>query len=241
MKIKDYKSRILNIAKGKISESIFFYFCEQNEIPVNTRKCQTPFYIPDKRDFILGREEWDIKNLFLVHKSPILSTDEYLNLPALIPSRGDWDQWSKKDNCIHAPETESVCYLFSFMKGWEDGSPFLNIELSEEQNIFLGNLIVETKKTDIPYTEKWFWSKMAEKGQGNHFKFDLKFHPELILCGIAQEKDFIKFIDLMPQSFQNNIFKTRIKNRGIELKHLSSFVSLYPHLEEKINCGKILN
>ena len=60
MRLRDIQSRITNIVKGKISEKLFIHFCEQNEIPVQTEKCQTPFYLPDKRDFILGREEWDI-------------------------------------------------------------------------------------------------------------------------------------------------------------------------------------
>ena len=59
MRLRDIQSRITNIVEGKISEKLFIHFCEQNEIPVQTEKCQTPFYLPDKRDFILGREEWN--------------------------------------------------------------------------------------------------------------------------------------------------------------------------------------
>ena len=119
MNLLDIESRITNIAKGKISEKIFLHFCDLDKIPVKTNNCETPFYLPDKRDFILGREEWDIKNNFLRHDGDILSTEDYLNLPGLVPNRGSWDQWSKKNSCLHAPETESVCYLFSFMKGWK--------------------------------------------------------------------------------------------------------------------------
>ena len=110
MNLIDIQSRITNIAKGKISENIFLHFCDLNEILVNTKNCETPFYLPDKRDFILGREEWDIKNNFLRHDGDILLTEDYLNLPGLVPNRGSWDQWSKKNSCLHAPETESVCY-----------------------------------------------------------------------------------------------------------------------------------
>ena len=79
MNLLDIESRITNIAKGKISEKIFLHFCDLNEIPVKTKNCETPFYLPDKRDFILGREEWDIKNNFLRHDGDILLTEDYLN------------------------------------------------------------------------------------------------------------------------------------------------------------------
>ena len=241
MRLRDIQSRITNIAKGKISEKLFIHFCEQNEIPVQTEKCQTPFYLPDKRDFILGREEWDIKNNFLRHDEAILASDQYLNLPALIPNRGGWDQWSKKNKCLHAPETESVCYLFSFMKGWKRKMPFLSIELKDDQSAFLIKLIQSSRNRERPYKEKWFWSRMTDMGNGIPFKYQLNFHPELILCGLAQEKDFPRFIDLKPQSFQNGLFKTRIKNRGIDIKELSSFLTLYPRLGENMKCGVLLD
>jgi hypothetical protein len=241
MNLRDYKSRITNIAKGKLSENLFILFCEENEIPVQTEKCQTPFFIPDKRDFILGREEWDIKNNFLKHDDPVLSKNEYLHLPGLIPNRGTWDQWSKKRDCLHAPETDSVCYLFSFMKGWEGDNPFLSIDLSNEQTAFLSYLVKSRDQYKKPYMEDWFWEKMNEKGNGHPYKIQMNFHPEMVICGIAQKKDFDRFYELKPQSFSNGIFKTRIKNMGIQIKDLSSFITLYPRLNEKIKCGVILD
>ncbi len=116
MSLRDIQSRITNIAKGKISEKLFLHFCDQNEIPVQTEKCKTSFYEPDKRDFILGREEWDIKNNFLRHDEAILSSGQYLKLPALIPNRGNWDQWSKKDKCRQATGSEVVCIMFLIMQ-----------------------------------------------------------------------------------------------------------------------------
>lgn len=241
MKLRDIRSRITNIAKGKISEKIFLHFCEQNAIPVQTEKCQTPFYLPDKKDFIMGREEWDIKNNFLRHTGPILSLDNYLNLPALIPNRGEWDQWTKKDICLHTPETETVCYLFSFMKGWEGRAPFLSIELTDDQISFISELSTHRKNKETPYTEDWFWTKMTTLGDGNPFNYHLNFHSELILCGVAQKKDFIHFKKLIPQNFQNGLFQTRINNMGLEIKNLSSFLTFYPRLAEKMDCGIILD
>ena len=241
MKIKDIQSRITNIAKGKISEKLFIYFCELNEIPIQTDRCQTPFYKPDKRDFILGREEWDIKNNFLHHDGPILHSEQYLNLPALIPNRGPWDQWSKKDQCYHIPITETVCYLFSFMKGWEGKLPFLSVILTDQQNAFILKLIQLAKIRDDPIEEKIFWAEMMKLGSGTPFNYQLNFHPELILCGLAQEKDFPRFNDLKPQNFQNGLFKTRIQNKGIKIKYLSSFLTLYPRLKEKMEGGVLID
>jgi len=241
MKLRDLTSRITNIAKGKISEMIFTTFCEENDIPIQTEKCQTPFYEPDKRDFILGREEWDIKNNFLKHDNPILTHTNYLEFPALIPNRGNWDQWSKRKEYLHAPETNSVCYLFSFMKGWEGKQPFLSIALTDEQLSFLTFLVKSRNQYKKPYTQDWFWEKMHEKGSGTPYTFQLNFHPELVLCGIAQEKEFINFKHLEPQSFCDGVFKTRIKNKGTQIKNLSSFLTLYPRLKEKMKCGDILD
>lgn len=241
MKLQNVESRILNIAKGKLSENIFFTFCNLNEIPISLNQCSTPFYEPDKRDFILGREEWDIKNNFIYKGADELSVDDYLNLPALIPNRGQWDQWTKKDHCIHEPITESVCFLFSFMNGVKDGTAFLSISLTQEQLEFLIYLMKSVGKYDKPFKEKWFWQKMKEKGQSNSFLFELNFHPELIICGMAQPKDFSKFQSIAPQSFQGGLFKTRIKNQGVPMNQLTSFVHLYPGLIEKMKSGTLMS
>lgn len=241
MNLRGLTARLTNIAKGKLSEKLFQSFCDANDIPIQTEKCQTPFYKPDNRDFILGREEWDIKNNFLKHPEPLLGQTEYLELPALIPNRGEWDQWSKRKEHLHTPETESVCYLFSFMKGWEGKQPFLSITLTDEQIAFLTFLVKTRNQYKKPYTEEWFWEKMHDKGKGTPYKFQLNFHPELVLCGIAQEKDFNKFKTLEPQSFYDGVFRTRIKNKGIQIKELSSFLTLYPRLKENMKNGVILD
>jgi len=240
MKLKQVESRVLNIAKGKLSEELFYTFCYFNEIPISTDLCTTPFHLPDKRDFILGREEWDIKNNFLSSFEHILTQNDYLSLPALIPNRGDWDQWSKRKTCIHGPETESVNYLFSFMNGFRDGKPFLTLSLTESQIEFIMYLLAEVKKYKSPYEASWFWEKMQTKGNGKPFRFSVNFHPELVICGMAEPKDFEKFTLLNPQSFHKDLFKTRIQNMGVPIHLLQSFVNLYPRLKEQIKSGELL-
>ena len=198
MELRQIESRVLNIAKGKLSEEIFFTFCHLNEIPISTELCSTPFHLPDKRDFILGREEWDIKNNFLSYDDDQLSSDDYLSLPALIPNRGDWDQWSKRNTCVHEPTTDSVNYLFSFMKGKSSQYPFLSLSLHKSQLEFLNYLMLKVKQFKKPYEASWFWEKMQQKGKGNPFDYSVKFHPELVISGIAEPKDFDNFTLLKP-------------------------------------------
>ena len=127
------------------------------------------------------------------------------------------------------------------MKGWKGKVPFISIGISDDQSSFLIKLIQSSRIKENPYQEKWFWSKMTKLGNGIPFTYLLNFHPELVLCGLAQEKDFSRFIDLKPQLFQKGIFKTRIKNKGIAIKELSSFLSLYPRLRENMKCGVLLD
>ena len=212
MQLVDVESRITNIAKGKLSEKFFIHFCRVNEIPINTDSCQTQFHLPDKRDFILGREEWDIKNNFLHYDQPILPVNSYLDLPALIPHRGKWDQWTKRKECLHHPETESVCFLFSFMKGWTSKKPFMSIGLSKEQVSFLRGLCKSYKGKYEPCDENWFWIKMSAKGTGKPFQLNLLFNPELLICSYADKKHFTLFEDVYLKTFLKGVFKTRIKN-----------------------------
>jgi hypothetical protein len=54
MELKETSTRIVNIAKVKLSETLFIHFCRANEILLRIDTCQTPFYQPDRRDFILA-------------------------------------------------------------------------------------------------------------------------------------------------------------------------------------------
>ena len=62
MRLRNRNLQIFNIAKGKIAEGLFKFFCQANNIPADFEKCQTPFYQIDHRDFLLQDAEWDQKN-----------------------------------------------------------------------------------------------------------------------------------------------------------------------------------
>ena len=43
MRIPNHEKRAFNIAKGKIAEGLFKWFCKTNHIKVNFESCETPF------------------------------------------------------------------------------------------------------------------------------------------------------------------------------------------------------
>ena len=114
MEIPDLQRKILNIAKGKIAEGLFQYFCTQNDIPADFKSCETPFYQADHRDFILIGKEWDIKNNFLYHQGIVLNDHHYVDLPALIPNRGNWDQWGKR-LIQKSNQTSATGFVFTYL------------------------------------------------------------------------------------------------------------------------------
>jgi len=97
MGIRDLNRKILNIAKGKFAENVFDFFLNSEGVEINRQITTTPFYQSDNRDFIFNNFEWDIKNNYLSHHGDFLDLDEYLDLPALVPNRGEWDQWGKRE------------------------------------------------------------------------------------------------------------------------------------------------
>jgi len=245
MKINDLSKRIINIAKGKLSEIIFKEFCINNDIPIKVDLCETPFYMPDKKDFILGNEEWDLKNNFLYHDGPILMSSEYMQLPAFVPNRGKWDQWSKKNILLHPTECDESIFLFSFMKGWDlkdkkRDNPFLSFQITKDQSVFLESLQrkYQRKKFDqSPIKISWFWEQMKERSSDYIYHSNLAFRPALILMGYSSKKEWKQFDAISPNTFKSNYFSIRIKNMGASFLNLKSFISLYPHLYEKMTFG----
>lgn len=89
MGISSERQRILNIAKGKIAEALYWFFCKHNQIRPDFKSCATEFWDVYKRDFLLNGYEWDIKNNFIYHKGD--HPGNYVHLPALIPNRFECD------------------------------------------------------------------------------------------------------------------------------------------------------
>lgn len=242
MSIPDFKKRAKNIAKGKIAEALFALFCRANNIEADFGACATPFWTVDNRDFLLNGYEWDIKNNFYYYSGDIYS-GKYTHFPALIPNRYDGDQWSKRD-CSRHLGANGVKFLFSFLKGAdlendERGQEFLDINLSQDQL----NLISRLHKyyngqpqQKRPFSEEKFWTRF---GNGDTSLFTLHNRPSLVITAVAGEGEWDKFQNTDPTKFLNGTICTKITNKTCPISQLPSFLSLYPHLREKIVLGHI--
>ena len=235
MDISNIEQRIINIAKGKIAEGLFKEYCKKQGININDKECTTPFYKADKRDFVLNGFEWDIKNNFLYHKDDVLNTSEYLNLPALIPNRGKWDQWEKRNRKL-IPESKAVVFLFTFLKNldsYQRNRNFINLVLTENQKQFIIAIYNKHKSLRFdyaPYTEEWYWNEFFNNSNQKKIFYSVIHYPKLIITGIAIEKSWDKFVDLPPTKISNGAMKTIIKNKACRISKLSSFQSYLGNL-----------
>ncbi len=199
MKIPNEEQRALNIAKGKIAEYLFQYYCVQNRIPADFKSCTTPFYQIDKKDFILNGREWDIKNNFIYYEGDKFP-HPYTHLPALVPNRHKKDQWSQK---------ETANYLFTFIKGAELKAgkrikEFLNLKMNQKQQDFLRELYDTfhgLPQKAQPFEKGWFQKEY--KVLGTHPLFELNFRPNLIITGFANPHSYDLFENCGPNEADN--------------------------------------
>lgn len=266
MRLRDDKKRALNIAKGKIAENLFKFFCENNNIYPDFDACATPFWDVDNRDFILRGNEWDIKNNFYYESKYGIS--KYTDLPALVPNRFPGDQWSKRNENIQIG-SNGVEFLFTFLKGADllnngnRGNEFLDITLNTAQLNYIHQLYTRYQglpQSSKPFEEKDFWAKMENLGPTNYFI--LYDFPALIITGYANQSNWHEFRDtgpfdrnntwrsyINPQwysktargsiNFLNGTLWTVITNATLPVNKLPSFLSLYPHLKNQIKYGHL--
>ncbi len=207
MKIPNQKKRVINIAKGKIAEGLFKWYCNNNNINVNFETCETPFWQVDKRDFMLNGYEWDIKNNILYLEGDY--SEDILNLPALIPSRNRCDQWSTKDS-IKISKSRGVKHLFTFLKGAElkDGErrdPFFDINLSKRQADILQKCYKKYKGLPTksePFVPKVFWDYFLKS---NTDLFTVFKRPKLVITGFADKTIWNLFKETGPNEANNYI------------------------------------
>ena len=266
MSIPDDKRRALNIAKGKIAEHLFKYFCDANDIYPDFDICSTPFWTVDNRDFMLNGHEWDIKNNF--YYAPISGLSyNYTDLPALVPNRFSGDQWSKR-NINMLSGSDGVSFLFTFLKGadlnssGDRGNEFLEIVLNQSQLSYIHQLYSKYQgqpQSRQPFTEEEFWSEISNRGSMELFRLNAR--PALIITGYANNSNWDIFRDTgkydrnnnwvsyySPSwyrkvgmkgslTFLNGTLWTTITNATVPVKELPSFLSLYPHLKNGIKYG----
>jgi hypothetical protein len=207
MRIPNEKSRALNIAKGKIAEGLFKWYCIKNNVNVNFEVCETPFWQIDKRDFMIDGFEWDIKNNFLYLEKDYF--ENYIYLPALIPNRHRKDQWNTR-NEQKIPGSKGVRYLFTFLKGANlingtRGDYFLEINLSTRQEEILRDLYSKFNGLPAnyePFNENDFWNDFLDD---NSNLFTLNARPNLVITGYADNTIWDVFRDTGPYSNNNYI------------------------------------
>lgn len=227
MGIRDLNRKILNIAKGKFAENMFDFFLNSEGVAIDRQITTTPFYQSDNRDFIFNNFEWDIKNNYLSHDGDFLDLDEYLNLPALVPNRGEWDQWGKRKK-IFFSSSYGTAYVFTFMKKGNkaERNDFFEIKYTFQQELFIRELYETYQgkhQLNSPYEESWFWNLFQDKG-GN-FSINFRSKPQMVITGLALEDDFAKFKHYKPSQISNPYIQTIIPNMGVKVQELKSFKS----------------
>ena len=244
MALRNRNRQIFNIAKGKLAEGLFKFFCTQNNIEANFDICETPFYQIDKRDFILGYSEWDQKNNFIYHPGSLLSSHQYVNLPALVPNRPNRkDQWQKRED-FYFDKTKSVKFLFTFMKAADQNrkaNNFFSINLSNKQQAFLDKLYKKYKglpQSEKPFNVIDFWEEMTSL-KDDQKSFHLNDKPNLVITAYADDTHWELFFNTEHKNFLDGTLRTKIRNKTCYLKELPSFLSLFPHLRASLKFGWI--
>jgi hypothetical protein len=255
MSIDDIEYRILNIAKGKIAEGLFEFFCNENNILIDTKRCQTEFWKVDKKDFILNNIEWDIKNNY-IYTNPNQKIN-YVDLPALIPNRHPNDQWGRRIHNLHLGTSPESAFVFTFIKNADvvNGtrkSEFVSTCFNEKQIAFLNK--IHNKYNGLPieaqpfepqeYIDRFF-------SLSDDTSYSLVRREPLYITGIAQSKDWELFKDTGPRTdnnyidyinphwymksrsgsinFMDHVLWTKIVNKTVPISFLESFHSFIKH------------
>ena len=252
MGIDSIENKVLNITKGKIAEGIFEFFCNSNDIQVNFKSCETPFWTIDKRDFIFDGLEWDIKNNFFYSEKDV--EIDCSTLPALIPNRHPKDQWSKR-NKSEILQSNGIAYVFTFMKmaNIQNGKrteSFIEIDIPENCLRFLDKknfkYLGQPQKTHPQKYEEEFNTIFSTQAIKDIYKINSQ--PNLFITGYATQEDWIKFkdtgknapnnfIDFLPNdwyrvnktgsiTFPNNVLTATIKNATLPVSYLRPFSKL---------------
>jgi REP element-mobilizing transposase RayT len=219
-------NRIQNMTKGKIAEYLFQYYVVQQKMQLDFKSCQTPFYLPDKRDFLMGEYEWDIKNSF-VRTPQKLTSEKIIELPALIPNRPSTpyftDQWEKRNEMKH-PVSKGVRYVFTYMER-PIQNDFIDIFVHPKLKDFYLNIKKNhpyQNAKEPPFTESWFWNEISKV---DFPKFKLNQKLRLYITGWAGEEQFPLFYNTEKRNFDGMIY-TRIKNKTIKIHRLPAFGDL---------------
>lgn len=256
MDLSQLRDRISNITKGKIAELLFYHYCNTNKINIDPEACSTPFWLPDNRDFYWLEGEWDIKNNYFFCDDKDANGFDCTKLPALIPNKSAYDQWSKR-NAHLIPFSKYNAYIFTFMRLRPKNKNYFTVELIPEQLDFLTSLVAKfnnSSHSNMPFLEKWFFDELNKRGPCEYIS--LQYHPELYITGCANPKYWHLFKDIPSEnenqyhidcienkkwytstnsivSYHDGALRTKIRNKACPILLLPSFKSILKNLTKQ--------
>jgi hypothetical protein len=245
VELQQIKIKIEKLIKGKYAEALFKFFCEENHLPVDFEACNTSYNKPKRRDFIFENIEFDLINNYLYHANERLSGNDYLDLPALLPNKHQYDFWSQRNHCKIA-QSKHAGFVFTFLKNADSfglKKQFFEFDISLAQIKFLQELrqsYGNTKVPDKPFDETFFWEEFLNRGGPFEFHFNQK--PLLIIGPVASANQWTKFKDMgnQPHTYGKQVLKTVIPNMACKWKELPSFYSTLPHSKNDFKYASLL-
>ena len=245
VELRQIKIKIEKLIKGKLAEALFKFFSEENHLPLNFEACETSYNQPKKRDFIYENIEFYLINNYLYHPNQLLKPQDYLELPALLPNKHQFDFWSQRDQCKFA-ESKHVGFVFTFLKNADSFGPkkqFFEFDITLAQIKFLQELRQSYGNTKVPikpFDEHFFWEEFLNRG--GPFEFNFNHKPYLVIGAVASAKQWLKFQDMgnQPRTYGKQVLKTVIPNMAARLRDLPSFYSILPHPKNELKYVSLL-
>ncbi len=220
----DLKQRVINVIKGKIAESVFGHYNKKCGLNLDFQRCTTPFWLPDLRDFAYLGGEWDIKNNFVYCTSDQWSDLDLGKLPALIPDKSDFDQWSKRDLLLIEGSWFNA-YVFTFMRLEKDRRDFFEIDITDDQWQMIHDLTLKYqnyRQSEMPFIEEIFYQKI-EASQPLASAIKILYQPDMIITSCANARYWDLFRSEEGTSFCNGYLRTIIKNKMVEVRRLPAW------------------
>lgn len=235
MRLKNIKSRILNIYKGKLAEELLENWAQQRGLPFDFKSGESGYWTRDLYDFSFRGIEWDLKNNF-THSNGTLAPKEYLMFPALVPNRHPEDQWQR------AVDSSNKGFLFSFMSQQDFPAP-RHINLSGAQINYLQEINQgEVDRDEKPFEEEHFFEELLKRGPEPVIEHSKS--PDLVITGYALNEQYPQFLDTdgiehfnyamfggkwyeldskNRLNFRGGLIRTRIRNATCPVQALPSF------------------
>lgn len=210
-----------NIAKGKFAETMFMSVLKHHGLVVDVDSCQTPFWSRDRRDFVLGNQEWDVKSLFLHRLPPDQRFDE---CPALIPNKSSSDQWASREIRYVPTAINGPCYVFVFF-----GPVSIRIDLDTRQEDFLSVLCLRHREAESrfePFAREWFFDAFPNL---DGVSLELSTSPIMAITGVASSGDWDLFAGRPAGPVIVDgvlVYRTAIENMACRAGDLPSFASV---------------